>query len=627
MNIQSHGFRDLRLFGIVLLFLLLTSNYQAIAQVTCSATAPARVEMGRAFEYTITLNEQPSKMTAVNFTNFKVLNGPRTGTSFSSTFVNGQAQHSQSFSYTYILQPEKEGSFTIPGSEFIVNGNKIKSNNVTITVVQGSQSSQGGQTNQTRQGGQNQTAQSAAPEVSKDDVFVRGSASKTNSYQGEQVIVTYKLYISSAFNGGYQINNINLPTQSGLWSYQLGDQSAGAPKTTETVNNKQYTVFEIRRQAVFPQKTGEITITPMEIDFIGRVIFRTQSGGSLWDQIFGGGGQQAKDYDLNLVSNSIKLHVKPLPEKNKPDNFNELVGNFTIKSELSRSELKANDATNLIITISGSGNIQHVEALNIQFPADFDVTDPKISDNIHPGNSGITGSRSFEYVIIPRSQGNFTIPAATFSFFDLKTGSYKTLFTEEYHLKIEKGEGTGASAETFSNQKDIKVLDRDIRFIKTSDHAYQKIRTPFFASSWYFTLILSPLFLFIIFLIIVRKQIEAKKNIIQTKDRKANKVARKRLKTAHKLLVGNDTEAFYIEISKVLWGYMSDKFHIPLSQLSMESVEERLQKKGLPQESIQEFTHTLQRCEFARFSPEDPEKLKHEMYDLTHSFITKIEKK
>ena len=626
MFIRSYCLRDLRLSNIVFLSLFLLSNFRLGAQVTCTASAPSRVEMGRAFQYTLTLNEQPSKITAVNFANFKHVGGPQTSSSYSSSFVNGQAQHTQSFSYTYILQPEKEGTFTIQGTEFVVNGNKIKSNPVTVTVVagtSGNSGSSGGQTTQQRQGGEQ--AQSSAPELNKNDVFVKGSASKTDPYQGEQVIVTYKLYISSTFNGGYQINNINLPTQPGLWSYQLGDPNAEAPRTTEVVNNKQYTVFEIRRQAVFPQKSGEITITQMEIDFMGRVIYRTQGGGSFWDQFFGG-GQQAKDYNVPIVSNTIKLHVKPLPEKNQPVDFSGLAGSCTIKSELSRKELKANDATNLTVTITGSGNIQHIEALNIQFPADFDVTDPKISDNIHHGTSGINGSRSFEYVIIPRSQGNFTIPAAEFSFFDLKTGSYKTLSTDEYRLKVEKGEGDAASAATFSNQKDIKVLDRDIRFIKTSDHAYRKIHSPFFASAWYFTLILSPLFLFIILLIIVRKQIEARKNIEQTKDRKANKVARKRLKTAHKLLTDNDTEAFYVEVSKVLWGYMSDKFHIPLSQLSMESVQERLQKKGLSQASIQEFTDTLQQCEFARFAPGDPEKLKHEMYDLTHLFITKIEK-
>ncbi len=619
MFMRSYSLKALRLVNMLILLLLLFSGFSLTAQVTCSASAPPRVEVGQSFQYTVTLNTQPSRITGIDFAHFRVASGPQSTSSSQSTYANGQVQHTQSFSYTYILIAEKEGSFVIPGTEFVVNGDKIKSNNVTVTVVPA------GKGGSRQQSGNSQSTQSAPPEVGKNDVFVRGYASKSNPYQGEQVIITYKLYISPIFSGS-NINNVNLPSQADLWSYQLGDPNSPAPRTTEVVNNKQYTVFEIRQQAVFPQKSGEIIISPMEMDFTGAIAYHAQGGGSIWDQLFGG-GYRTQDYQLKLVSNSIKLNVKQLPANKVPGSFNGMVGNFNIKSSLSRNELKANDATNFTVTISGSGNIQHIEALNIAFPADFDVTDPKITDNISHTHLGVTGSRTFEYVIIPRSQGDFTIPVAEFSYFDLKSGSYKTLLTEEYQLKIEKSDGESTSATTFSNQKDIKVLDRDIRFIKTSGNAYRKSTAPFFASSWYFIFLLAPILIFILFLIIVRKQIEAKKNIILTKDKKANKVARKRLKTAHKLLTGDDTEAFYIEISKVLWGYMSDKFHIPLSQLSIETVEGRLQKKGLVQDSIQEFINTLQQCEFARFAPGDPEKLKYEMYDLTHDFITKIEKK
>jgi hypothetical protein len=255
------------------------------------------------------------------------------------------------------------------------------------------------------------------------------------------------------------------------------------------------------------------------------------------------------------------------------------------------------------------------------------VSDPKITDNISSGG-GVSGSRTFEYVIIPRNEGTFTIPAALFSFFDPSSGSYKTVSTEEYTLQIAKGDENSSQTTTiFSDKKDIKVLDRDIRYIKQKEHAFAPIGSPFFASLWFYFLLFLPLLLFVLFVIIWRQQIEARRNVVMTKDKKATRVARKRLKNARTLLAQEDTNAFYVEISKVLWGYMSDKFHIPLSQLSMNTVADKLKEKKLNEESVNAFMETLQRCEFARFAPGDPTQIKQEMYQLTLNFITNIEKK
>jgi len=228
--------------------------------------------------------------------------------------------------------------------------------------------------------------------------------------------------------------------------------------------------------------------------------------------------------------------------------------------------------------------------------------------------------------MIPRSEGNFSIPQASFSYFDPTTQTYKTISSESYNLKVSKGDGSGITT-TQSNQKSIKILDRDIRFIKNSSKCFHKVSSPFFATPWYFTLLLLPLLLFVIFLIVWRKQIEKNSNIVMMRDKKAKKVARKRLKKASVLLNENKKEDFYIEISKVLWGYLSDKYHIPLSQLSMESVEARFKEKGLEKESVDEFLATLNQCEFARFAPGDSSQLMKEMYDLTSDFIIKIEQK
>ncbi len=609
-------------FKIFITFLFIICCISLNAQVSCTAKAPSEVGVGQAFRYQVTLNEKPSKIVSTSFSNFDVLNGPSQGSSSSISIVNGQMTQSSSYTFTYTLAAKKEGQYTIPGMVFMVNGNQVKSNALSINVVEGGGSSAGNAGGRGQGQAQQRTQQSQG--FDKRDVYVKAYCSNSNPYVGEQVIITHKLYVGPSVNGGFQVTSVNAPTQSGLWSYTLGNPDADAPRSYETIDGKKFTVFEVRRTAVFPQKSGKITVTPFEIGFMCRVIY-TQQSNDPFDMFFGG-RQYAQDYELDLKSNSVVLNCKPLPEANKPEDFSGLSGNFTMTSNLSRSELKTNDAANLTITISGTGNLQHVEAPFIEFPSDFDVTDPKITDNINTRGNSVTGSRTFEYIIIPREAGEFTIPAASFSYFDLKSHSYKTLSGDSYKMKVEKGKGGGVTTSS-SNQKDIKFLSKDIRFIKTNGHAFHPKRSDFFGSSWFYVGMILPFLLLIIFIIIWRRTMETKQNVTLLKDKRANKVARKRLKKAGQLLNAGQKEAFYVEISQVLWGYMSDKFHIPLSQLSMDTVEEKLKEKQVDEESVKEFLETLNQCEFARFAPGDSSQMMNEMYQRAHDFMTKIERR
>ena len=545
-----------KIFATALFIIFYTDIW---AQVSCTAKAPSEVGVGQAFRYQVTLNEKPSKILSTNFSNFDVLNGPNQSSSSSISIINGQMTQSSSYTYTYTLAAKKEGSYTIPGVVFSVNGNQVKANNVTVSVVEGGGNG-GGTTAAAGRGQQQQRAQQSQG-FDKRDVYVKAYCSNSNPYVGEQVIITHKLYVGPSVNGGYQVTSVNAPTQSGLWSYTLGNPDADAPRTTEVIDGKKFTVFEVRRTAVFPQKSGKITVTPFEIGFMCRVIY-TQQSNDPFDMFFGG-RQYAQDYELDLKSNSVVLNCKPLPEANKPEDFSGLAGNFTISSKLSRNELKTNDAANLTITVSGTGNLQHVEAPFIEFPADFDVTDPKITDNINTRGNSVTGSRTFEYILIPREPGDFTIPAANFSYFDLKSRSYKTLTTESYAMKVEKGKVGGVTTST-SNQKDIKFLSKDIRFIKTNGNAFHPKRGEFFGSPWFYVGMILPLLLLIIFIIVWRKNMETKQNVVLLKDKRANKVAKKRLKRAGQLLKTGQKEEFYVEISQVLWGYMSKLIKSPI---------------------------------------------------------------
>ena len=605
---------------ISILFLLFGAIQPLFSQVTCTASAPPQVAVGQNFTFTFALSQRAQQIASLQFPGFDVLSGPNQSSSSYTSMINGQTTQSNTYSYSYTLRAQKEGSFTVPVATFVVDGNHVKSNSVQINVVASQQA--GTPQAQQQTGSRNQQSQQQAV-FDKNDVFVRASASKTNPYQGEQVIITHKLYVGQSVNGGYRVNSATMPTQNGLWSYTLGDPKDENAAKQEVLNGKKYAVHEIKKTAVFPQRTGEITVTPMELGFTAGVIVQQSSGDPFFDRFFGG-RQNAQSFDLDVKSNAIQLNVKSLPQNNKPDNFSGLVGHFTLSSSLSRAQLKANDATNLTITISGTGNLQHIDPLDIEFPADFDVTEPRVADNINTKGNSVTGSRTFEYVIIPRNEGNFTIPKAAFSFFDPQSNSYKTFITQEFTLQIEKGSGQVAVSTT-SFQKDIKVLGNDIRFIKTSNFNLKPVGAAFFGSSRYFAALLLPVLLLLFFIIIWRKQIELRSNVALMRHKKANKVARKTLKAAKKLLEEKNKTQFYLEISRALWGFLSDKYHIPISQLSVENVTAKLMQVGVFEQTIQNFVETLQQCEFARFAPGDTSEIMQEMYQRATAFILQNE--
>jgi hypothetical protein len=608
-----------RILLLTILISFLGNIHTIFSQVTCTASAPPQVAVGQTFTFTFALNQRAQQIANLNFPGFDVLSGPNQSSSTSMTIVNGQTTHSNTFSYSYTLRAQKEGAFTVQAATFVVDGNQVKSNAVQIKVVASQQS--GTPQQQPQQGGRK--PQQQAISFDKNEVFVRASASKTNPYQGEQVIITHKLFVGQSVNAGYRVNSATMPTQSGLWSYTLGDPNAENVAKQEVLNGKKYSVHEIRRTAVFPQKTGEITVTPMELDFIAGVITSQSSGDPFFDHFFGG-RQNTQNYNLDIKSNAVQLNVKSLSQNNRPENFSGLVGNFTMTSSLSRAQLKANDATNLTITISGTGNIQHIDPLPIVFPADFDVTEPVVKDNINTKGQSVNGSRTFEYVIIPRNEGNFTISKAAFIFFDPQSAMYRTLTTDEYALQIEKGTGQ-LSVSTTSLQKDIKVLGNDIRFIKTSHFNLKPVGVVFFGSHQYYAALFLPVLLLFIFVLIWRKQIELRSNVALMRNKKANKVAHKNLKIAKKLLEEKNKEQFYLEISRALWGYLSSKYHIPVSQLSMENVAVKLSQLGVSNQTIAIFIETLQQCEFARFAPGDSSEIMSEMFQKATDFILQNE--
>ncbi len=589
--------------------------------VTFNASAKNVVRTGERFNLTYTLNAEGTNFKGPAIEKFSVLSGPNTSSSSSIQIINGKVTRSVEYSFTYLLAAMDEGTFEIPPAKVAVDGKIYESNSLKIQVVKGTTQQQG-------QSGSSNGSNSAAEASGnlKDDVFITAVVNKTNPMQGEQVIITYKLY--------YRINVSSPdfskePSFQGFWVKDLLKDKQSLVQYNETYNGQQYYVAELKKYALYPQISGKLVIEPVDLKIQAQVRAKNQqrSRDPFLDNFFNDPFfNRYQTVEVPLRTNAVTLNVSPLPINNKPADFNGAVGNFDFNSTIDKTELKANEPLNLKFTVSGTGNVELIDKVNVTFPPDFEVYDPKISKNINIGSNGVSGSKTFEYLVIPRTPGTFTINPVKFSFFDLTKKNYVTLTTPAYTIKVAKGEGN-ASTTTYSgvNQSDIKYVGTDIRHIFTRIPEFNLIGTFFFGSTLFYLLIIAPVLLFILFTIIWKKELKKRSNIALMRNRKATKIARKRMKEAQLFLKENKKKEFYEEVSRALWGYLSDKFSIALASLSMETVRETLMSKELKEEIIQNIIDLLNTCEYARFAPAESNSAMENIYNEGVNIISVIE--
>jgi len=604
---------------VIFLLILAAAPLQA-QEVQFTALAKTAVRVGENFQVQFKINAEGNNFQWPQITDFQVLNGPSTSTSSSVQIINGQVNREVSYVFTYVLRAIKEGEFTIPPAKIYVNGKEYVSNSIKIKVskdsgTQGSPGSGGGSAGTTTQGTEN-------------DLFLRAYISNATPYQGEQVIITYKIFTT------LPISNIDASKMSsfpGFWAKDLLANRNDFPQTREYINGKEYVVAEVKKYALFPQRSGEITIDPGELSCVAQVKTAAQrrSSDPFFDSFFNDPffNSRYQNVEKQILSNSLKLNVQPTPSRNKPDGYGGAVGNFTFSSQIDKTDVKTNEAISLKFTLSGTGNVELIDAPKISFPPDFEVYDPEITNNVKVSMNGVSGTRTFEYLIIPRIPGTYTLKPVVFSYFDLDKRDYVTITTPEYKINVQRGEGT-ASNITYSSvsQEDIKYIGKDIRHIKLPPFKLRQIGTFFFRSGNYYFLLLLPILIFAVLLLFWRNQIKQRSNIAMLKTKRATKVSLKRLKVAAIYLKeGKETE-LYVEISRALWGYISDKFNIPRSELSMENVSERLLKKSVKDDTIAEFINTLNNTEFARFAPGNKSENMDKTYQEALNIISKIER-
>ena len=595
---------------VILFFILISTVIGAWADgITFTANAPEVVVSGDQFRLSYTINSQKVRdFRAPSIQGFEVLMGP----SRSTQYQNYNGVVTNSITFTYILMAEKEGTYKIPGATIVADGNNYTSNSVEIKVLPPDQSSSNAGSGSSARSSRNQAN---SGKITDKELFMTATASKTNVYEQEAILLTYKVYTQvnlTALNGdipdlkGFHTQEVELPNQKTF--------------TLEHYNGRNYNTTIWRQLVLFPQQTGKIEIP--SVTFEGTVSQMVASADP-FDAFFNGGNYV--NINKNIVTPKLTIDVKELPA-GKPANFSGGVGEFTLSSSISTQELKTNDAVTIKLVISGTGNMKLINTPEVGFPQDFEIYDPKVDNKFNLTRNGLSGNKVIEYLAIPRHAGTYTIPPIEFSYFDLKSQSYKTLKTDAYTLNVAKGEGNSDQVvANFTSKEDLKVLGQDIRYIKTGDTQLTKKDDYFFGSTSYYLWYIVPLALFIALMIINRKQAMENANVAKVRTKKANKVATKRMKNAGKLLAEKKSEAFYDEVLKALWGYISDKLSMPVSQLSKDNIEEELQKHQVADELIKEFINNLNECEFARYAPGNQDEKMDKIYSSAIDVISKME--
>jgi hypothetical protein len=559
--------------------------------VTFKASAPPSVAMGSQFrvEFVVNvLNGTEFRLPPSLIENFEKLTGPIPATSSSMSFINGKSSSSVSTTYTCIMMPKKEGTFELEPATIKIGNSEYKSNQLTIKVLPQDPASQA------QQGGGAQEHQATASNVSAENIFIRMIVSDRSVYEQEGFLVTFKLY---SIPNVVSIDNAKFPEFEGFLAQdvELNDRQL----VLENYNGRNYQTLLLKQTVLYPQRSGKIEIGKGMVRAILRVRSQSRSR-SFFESIF-----DYQDVAKELFSQPVTIDVKPLPS-GKPASFSGAVGNYTMSSEINKAELKANEAITIKLAIKGIGNIKLLKNPEVKFPNDFEVYDPKVdNNNIHISAAGASGTKTIEYMAIPRYAGDFEIPDINFSYFDTKAGTYKTLSTNPFKLHVEKGEeGLNAPVvSNFSNRENVKFLGKDIHYIKVGNVRFVSNKEIFFGSFLYIMAYLMITVLFIVFFIIYRKQVKENSNIALVRTKKANKTAVKRLKQAEKLLKENKEEAFYEEILRALWGYLSDKFNLPQSELTKENVAAELTRYGVDETLSGEFMEIINTCEFARYAP------------------------
>ena len=596
-----------------LLYLLIFFVTHSVSgqDVFIKTESPSVVNAGDQFTVMWTVNSGGGEFSAPAFNGFYKLMGPQTSYSSSTQIINGKMSNQTSYSYVYYLQAVKEGIFVIAPANFTLKNKTYSSDSLHIEVV-GSTSQKQGAPQRNINSENDQEVQPAGK-----DLFINLSVNRREIFLGEPVVATVKIYSRVNIAG---INEIKYPAFNSF----LKSDIETPPLTSlrqENVNGTIYGSGIIQQFLLYPQVTGEISIDPVQISVLVQQKSRGES-----DPFFGDFFSSYQTVPKAAASKSVKIKVKPLPGVQSA-NFSGVVGKLDLKATLNKQSVNVNDAITFKIVISGNGNLKIASPPVLKLSPDVEVYDPKISDDLKNGLNGTTGQKSFEYLLIPRHNGDFAIPPITYSYFNIAAGRYEKLTTEELHFSALKvtGQTTGTTVYGGVAKEDVKYLGKDIRFVKSDPGKLKKSGDILVSKQSFYSAYAFSLLAFLIILFLRREHIRRNSDISMVRNRKAGKVAIKRLHNASVCLKNDEIDQFYDEILKAVWGYLSDKLNIPVSDLTRTNAIDALQKEGIEEDIIKSLSEILDTCEFARFAPSSSGIEAASIYEGTSHFIKSVE--
>ncbi|MBQ6193933.1 MAG: BatD family protein [Prevotella sp.] len=592
----------------LLLLQLVLASLAANSQ-SLTVNAPSHVETGENFRLTYTVNTQDAEDFHIGNIpeGLEIITGPYTSSQSTYQMVNGHTSSSSSITYTFIICAVKNGTYTIPPARVNAGGKSISSQAAKISVT-GQAASSGGapKMHEDNDGHQMRQAGSA---ITGNDLFIKVSANKRRVHEQEPILLSYKVYTL--------VDLVSLegkmPDLTGFHSQEIAS-SQQPSYHVEQVNGRNYRCVTWKQYMMYPQMTGELEIP--SITFEGIVVQQNRAVDPF--EAFFNGGSGYVEVKRSIKAPGLKIQVDPLPER--PANFSGGVGKFNISAHLNKTTIKANDPLTLRVVVSGNGNLKLIKQPVVNFSKDFDKYDPKVTDKTRLTSNGVEGNMIYDFLVVPRNQGNYQIPPVEFTYYDTGLNAYKTIKSQAFDITVEKGDGDASAAAVYAEQK-----NQDIRGIKTEKDKGVRDNGMFYGSAAYWTLLGLILAVFVALLVMFRQRAIENADIVKMRSKKANKVATKRLKVANRLMQQQRQGEFYDEVLRALWGYVGDKLNIPVSELSKENIEEKLQERNVGQDTVSKFVNAIDECEFERYAPGDPAGNMNKTFTSAMTAITQIE--
>ncbi len=575
-----------------------------------SVSAPSNVATGENFRISYTIATQNvEEFRAANIpSGLEIIAGPYTSQQSSVQVINGHTSSYSSITYTYTLYAEKAGNYTIAGARARIGGRAASSRAIHIKVT-GAARKNGGNTPNMHEDDDAMPSVQAGQRISGNDLFVKVSANKRRVHEQEPILLTYKVYTLvdlTQLDGkmpdltGFHTQEVKLPSQK---SFHI-----------EKVNGRNYRCVTWSQYVMYPQMTGKLQIP--SITFKGIVVQQNRAVDPF--EAFFNGGSGYVEVKRNIVAPGLTVDVDPLPKK--PVGFSGGVGRFTISAQVNHSTVKAGNPLTLRVVVGGTGNLKLMKQPSVGFPKDFDKYDPKVTDKTKLTANGIEGNMVYDFLVVPRNQGNYVIPSVSLTYFDTTAQTYKTVKTSPINVTVTKGDGKQTQVDSYSAE-----TMNDILPLKKCKDVECRSEGGFYGSAMHLVCLLVPLGVFVILFVVFRKRAVDNADIVKMKGKRANKVATRRLRSAYKLMLSASQNEFYDEVLRALWGYISDRMNISVENLSRENIQENLASRSIDASVIEDFITAIDECEFERYAPGDTAGNMNKTYESAMKAITSIE--